>query len=214
MNNYKFNGFSASLEVDLLEQIKKIVKDEKYLSELNKISLDIEFLGKDSINFISHHAVNTDNKDFNQQLSEAIKAFGQSVKESLSSWSAFTFSPIFEPDQYKYKTEIQDKITIINYQIKGKDYKRFMTNSVTIDSCWISDSSSITKMYLVFDVTPLNKRILKSIRTFYNGYMDIKIDIEYKDFDKIKIPGNIFLSVKYPNSDQHMNFKLNNIVLK
>jgi hypothetical protein len=214
MNDYKFNGYTANVEVDMLEQLKKSITDEKALNELNNIVLKVEFLGKDSINFLSNYIEDSDGNQSNKGVSQMIKGLGETVKGSLITWAAFTHAPVFKIDKYVYKAEVQGSKTIIRYQEHGMDCIEYLTNSVTVDSCLMSNSSSNIKMYPVYDITTFDKRILKSVQTSFNRVMDVRIDMEYQDFDKIKIPKNIFLSVKNPNSDQHLNIKFNNIVLK
>jgi hypothetical protein len=214
MNDYKFNGFSANVEVDILEQFKKSITNEKSLNELNNIVLKVDFFGKDSINFITNFIENTNKIQYNKELSKIINGIGESVKGSLSTWAAFTFTPIFEPAKYNYRIAKEGKITKINYHTKESDCIEYLTNSESVDSFQVNYNSSVIKMYPVFEITPLNKRILKSNLTSFNGFTDVKIKIKYKDFDKIKIPENVSMSVKNSNMNATMNIKFNNIVLK
>ena len=214
INNYAFNGYTANVDVDLLDLVKSTTKDEKLLSQLNHLVLKVEYFGNDSINFFSNYVEDSDDKKSNQGLSHMIRGAGETVKGSLVTWASFTYTPIFELDKYEYKAEVQGNKTIIRFQEHGMDCVEFMTNSVTVDSCWMSNSTSVIKMYPVFDITPFNKRILKSVQTNFNGLMDVRMEMEYKDYDKIKIPEGISISVKNPNSDQRIHLKFNNIVLK
>ena len=80
MNDYIFNGFSANIEVDILDQLKKTIKDENNLSVLNNIILKLDFFGKDSIDFITNYVKDENNSKFSQGLNQTIDGIGGTVK--------------------------------------------------------------------------------------------------------------------------------------
>ena len=55
--------------------------------------------------------------------------------------------PIFEPDNFNYKIENQDKTTKVMYQDNGMDCTEYISNSVIIDSSIMNNSTSCIKMF-------------------------------------------------------------------
>ena len=213
LNEYDFNGFSADVEFDLLDQLKNSLKDEKYISILNNISMKLNFYSKDSVEFITLNVDETDNQQFNQGLAQTIKGAEESVKGFLQSWAEISLTPAFEPNKFDYNIHTESNATKIQYTQEGSEVSIYLNNSTTIDSMSLINASSEIKMYPTFETTNFDKRMIKTMVTSINNLLELKMDISYQDFGYIKIPHLITVSQSMQGMSQELKFTLKNISL-
>jgi len=213
LNEYDFNGFSADVEFDILDQLKNSLKDEKYISILNNISLKLNFYSKDSIEFITLNVEETDNQQFNQGLAQTIKGAEETVKGFLQSWAEISLTPAFEPKKFDYTIHTESNDTKIQYTQEGSEVSIYLNSTTNIDSISFINASSEIKMYPTYETTTFDKRIIKTMVTSINKYLEVKMDINYQDFDKIMIPHLITVIQRMQGMSQELKFTLKNISL-
>lgn len=213
LNEYNFNGFSAEVEFDILEQFKKSIKGEKYISVVDNITLKIDFYSKDSIRFIASKVEETNNLQFDQGLAQAINGAEETIEGFLQSWSEITLVPAFEPEKHNYNIHTESGLTKINYEQEEADVVIYLDNMTNIDSMHFASPSAEIKIYHAYETTSFNKKIIKSIAMSINNFLYLKMDITYKDFDKIKIPQNVAVTQKMQGMSQELKFTFKNIVL-
>lgn len=213
LNDYDFNGFSADVQFDLLDQLKKSIKDEKYLSILENISIELKFYSKDSLKILMPTIEQTENQQFNQGLAQTLNGIENTVKGFMQTWSELTLVPTFEPEKHQYNiNKVSDKIEI-QYEQEGSEVTTFLNDLSTIDSVYILNPSANIKIYPVYEETNLGKKIIKTIVTSINDFIEVEMDITYKDFKNIKIPFEINVLQTMQGNIQKSNFILNNIKL-
>lgn len=213
LNEYDFNGFSADVQFDILDQLKKSIKDQKYISILDDISIELMFYSKDSLVVSKSPIAQTENQQFNLGLAQTLNGVEQTVKGFMLTWSEITLAPAFEPEKYKYNIKNIAKHIEIQHEQEGSEVTTFMNSLSTVDSVSIVNSSASIKIYPTYEGTNLGKKIIKSIRTSINNMMEVKMDITYKDFGDIKIPYRINVLQKMQGNIQEFNFTFNNIEL-
>jgi hypothetical protein len=210
LNEYDFNGFSADVEFNILDQLKNSLKDEKYISILNKISMKLNFYSKDSVEFITLNVEETDNQQFNQGLAQTINGAEETVKGFLQSWAEISLTPAFEPNKFDYNIHTVSNNSKIQYTQEGSEVSIYLNNT-NIDSISFINASSEIKMYPTYETTTFDKRIIKTMVTSINNYIELKMDIIYQDFDYIKIPHLITVTQSMQGMSQELKFTLKNI---
>jgi len=212
--DYNFNGFSAEVDFELIAKIKESLKDEIKIDALNKLTFSVVLYSKDSIVFNSSGIDTTGDEDFDRGLSQIIYGAEKTVKGVLLSWATSCFTPAFEPEKFVYNCSDDSSLTIVNYEREGSKVIIFLNNITNIDSIYISNKIEDIKVHPFYEKTDYNKMIIKSLVTSVNNLLEVYMEIDYRDFDKIKIPERIKVSSKTQNNFKELSFKLNNIVLK
>lgn len=213
LNEYGFNGFSADVQFDLLDQLKKSIKDEKYLSILDNISIELKFYSKDSLEILIPTIEQTENQQFNQGLAQTLNGIENTVKGFMQTWSELSLVPTFEPEKHQYNIKkISDEIEI-QYEQEGSEVTTFLNDIFTIDSVYILNPSANFKIYPAYEETKLGKKIIKTVVTSINDFIEVEMDITYKDFGNIKIPSKIYVLQTMQGNIQKSNFTFNNIKL-
>lgn len=212
-NDYTFKGFSAELKLDLFDKFKETVKDEKYRSVLNNIVFKLDFFSKDSVSFRVLNADKIEDKKIDQGFTLIMRGMEQTVKGFMQTWTELTFSPLIDTSKYNYKSFTEDSVYGIESEQHSSRVKYYLTSD-DIDSVHIKNNTSDIKMYPLYEVTGDNKRIIKSFSMFINNIIEISVNINYKDFDKIKIPEVVSIKQKMPGNSQELKFSLTNIELR